>query len=73
MADARKLAPTPMPEPAKTEQFAAPREPKWRRYGTPVLVLLLAAAVVFTITRNWNSWKAAKRNRLPTTLTFAAT
>ena len=64
MADARKLAPTPIAEPAKTERVAAPREPKWQRYGTPVLVLLLAAAVVFTITRNWNSWEGGKAEQV---------
>ena len=64
MADARKLAPTPVPEPAKTEHVAAPREPKWQRYGTPVLVVLLAAAVVFTITRKWNSWEGGKAEQV---------
>lgn len=64
MADARKVAPTPISEPAKTEPVAAPREPKWQRYGTPVLVLLLAAAVVFTITRNWNSWEGGKAEQV---------
>ncbi len=64
MADARKLAPTPIAEPAKTERVAAPQEPKWQRYGTPVLVLLLAAAVVFTITRNWNSWEGGKAEQV---------
>src|SRR4029450_4850856 len=32
----------------------------WRKVGTPVLVLLLAAAVVLTITRNWNAWQGAR-------------
>src|SRR5215467_5271985 len=31
-----------------------------RKYLTPALVLLLAAAVVFTITRNWNSWEGGR-------------
>jgi membrane fusion protein (multidrug efflux system) len=67
MADARKLALTPMPEPTKTEHDAVPREPKlqkWQRYGTPVLVILLAAAVVFTITRNWNSWEGGRAEQV---------
>ncbi len=63
MADARK-APTPITEPAKTEHVAVPSEPKWQRYGTPVLVLLLAAAVVVTITRNWNSWEGGKAEQV---------
>ncbi len=64
MADARKLAPTPITEPAKTEHVAASSESKWHRYGTPVLVLLLAAAVVFTIIRNWNSWEGGKAEQV---------
>ncbi|HXJ95290.1 MAG TPA: HlyD family secretion protein, partial [Terriglobia bacterium] len=30
---------------------------KWLKYGTPLLVVLLAAAIVVTITRNWNAWE----------------
>jgi len=26
---------------------------KWQKYGTPALVILLALAIVFTITHNW--------------------
>jgi len=32
----------------------------WRKVGTPLLVLLLTAAVVLTITRNWNAWQGAR-------------
>ena len=40
----------------------APAQPgqKWQRYGVPALVVLLAAAVVFTINRNWNSWEGGR-------------
>ena len=31
--------------------------PRLRKYGVPILVLLLALAVLFTITHNWNSWE----------------
>jgi len=64
MADARKLAPAPVAEPAKPEHVTAPREPKWKKYGTPLLIVLLAAAVVFTITRNWNSWEGGKAEQV---------
>jgi membrane fusion protein (multidrug efflux system) len=39
-----------------------PEQPgsKWQKYGTPVLVVLLAAAVLFTIARNWNSWEGGR-------------
>jgi hypothetical protein len=29
-------------------------KPVWRKYGTPLIVILLAIAVLVTITRNWN-------------------
>src|SRR5439155_21012803 len=32
----------------------------WLTYGTPVLVVLLAAAVVATITWNWNAWEGGR-------------
>jgi membrane fusion protein (multidrug efflux system) len=31
-----------------------------QKYGTPTLVLLLAAAIVITMTRNWNAWEGAR-------------
>jgi len=39
---------------------AARRSSKFRKYITPALVLLLAAAVVLTVTRNWNSWEGGR-------------
>jgi len=30
-----------------------------QKYGTPLIVLLLAIAIVVTITRNWNGWEGA--------------
>ena len=32
----------------------------WQRFGTPVLVLLLALAIVVTLTRNWNAWEGTR-------------
>jgi membrane fusion protein (multidrug efflux system) len=41
-----------------------PAQPKarwpWLKYATPILVLLLAAAVVVTLTRDWNAWEGGK-------------
>ena len=31
-----------------------------QKYGTPLVVLLLAAAIVITMTRNWNAWEGAR-------------
>jgi len=39
---------------------APPPTPKWQKYGTPVLVILLAAAVVTTIMWNWNAWEGGR-------------
>ncbi len=56
---------TPSPNPA-SPSGAAPAAPAaapvqtsspWLKFGTPILVLILAAAVVITTTRNWNSWE----------------
>ena len=29
----------------------------WLRFGTPVLVVLMALAILVTLTRNWNAWE----------------
>jgi membrane fusion protein, multidrug efflux system len=46
--------------PAPPEHVTAPSQSKWRRFGVPALIVLLAAAVVFTITRNWNAWEGGR-------------
>ncbi len=56
-------ASTPAPARAAEPEHGPPPpapKPAWQRYGTPLLVVLLAAAVVFTITRNWNSWEGGR-------------
>src|SRR5277367_2383775 len=45
---------------AEPEHVPASPGPIWQRYGIPALVLLLAAAVAFTIDRNWNSWEGGR-------------
>ena len=35
-------------------------KPAWQKYGTPLIVVLLALAVVVTITRNWNAWEGGR-------------
>lgn len=39
-------------------------KPAWQRYGTPLIVLGLALAIIVTITRNWNSWEGAKTDQV---------
>jgi membrane fusion protein, multidrug efflux system len=56
-------ASTPAPVPAAVPEHATEQpktRPKWQKYGTPLLVALLAAAVVLTITRNWNAWEGGR-------------
>jgi len=48
-------APAPRPEHAPPAA-----RPKWQKYATPTLVVLLAAALVATITRNWNAWEGGR-------------
>jgi membrane fusion protein, multidrug efflux system len=52
------ITPTAPTAAAEPEHVAAPPEkPAWRKYGAPILVVLLAIIVVATITRNWNAWE----------------
>jgi membrane fusion protein (multidrug efflux system) len=63
MAAATTPATAPATEPQKAPEHvpAQPKaEPKWRSFPVPLLVVLLAAAVVFTITRNWNAWEGGR-------------
>src|SRR5271170_2578974 len=48
---------SPPDAPADERHAAAKPAPRWKNYITPLLVLLLAVAVLVTITRNWNSWE----------------
>jgi membrane fusion protein (multidrug efflux system) len=55
-----KPKPVPVPPaeaPAEERHGAAKPKPWWGKYGTPILVLLLAFLVLFTVTHNWNSWE----------------
>lgn len=60
-------APTPSSNPSSAQTgHAEPAPPKmatrwpWTKYATPLVVLLLAAAIVITLTRNWNAWEGGK-------------
>jgi len=46
--------------PSKQQNVAPPFGPGWQKYVTPLLVVLLALAILITITRNWNSWEGGK-------------
>jgi membrane fusion protein, multidrug efflux system len=55
--------PKPQPAPPSEAPLAkgeGKATPKWQKYGTPILVLLLAAAILITVTHKWNSWEGGK-------------
>src|SRR5215467_4313419 len=57
---AAAAAPSPAPAPKVVEHVPAHIKPMWQRFGTPLIVLLLAIAVIVTITRNWNAWEGGR-------------
>jgi len=59
MPTADAPAPAQTLEP-KSEHAAARLKANLRKYATPVMVVLLAAAVVLTVTWNWNSWEGGR-------------
>lgn len=59
--------PAPIPPPAAppaAQPAHAPPQPQprwpWLKYATPVVVLLLAALIIFAITKDWNAWEGGK-------------
>jgi membrane fusion protein, multidrug efflux system len=53
--------PAAKPLPPKTDiDQADPHRARWRSYLTSIFVVLLALAVLITITRNWNAWEGGK-------------
>src|ERR1700679_3865754 len=63
MASASSPAPTRAAEPEHIPpQVHA--EPAWRRYLVPLVVVLLIAAVVLTLTWNWNAWEGGRAEQV---------
>ncbi len=50
----------PVPSTIDRDQAVPRQGGSWRSYITPLLVVLLAVAVLITITRNWNAWEGGK-------------
>ena len=61
-APATAVAPAEKHEIPGQEQKTTPpaTAPKWQKYATPVFVLMLALAILVTVTRNWNAWEGGK-------------
>jgi membrane fusion protein, multidrug efflux system len=45
---------------ARVGHATAPLKTVWQKYGTPVLILLLALVTVVTLTANWNAWEGQR-------------
>ena len=56
-AAASAAAPAPA---ARPELVPAKPSRRWQKYLTPLVVILLAVAVVATVTRNWNAWEGGR-------------
>ena len=52
--------PKSVPPKVLTDEPVPRRGARWLNYITPILVVLLALAVLITITRNWNAWEGGK-------------
>src|ERR1700722_13628385 len=50
----------PLPPESDKPEAASRTGAAWKKYLTPILVVVLALAVVITITRNWNAWEGGK-------------
>jgi len=52
-------APVSPVSPTRVEHGRPGVRATWQKYGIPILVLLLATAVIVTLTRNWNAWEGS--------------
>jgi membrane fusion protein (multidrug efflux system) len=54
----------PVPPKIDADQAVPRQGARWRSYVTPILVVILALAVLITITRNWNAWEGGKAEQV---------
>jgi len=59
-AESAAPATKPLPPESHNPAAASRGSDGWKKYLTPLLVILLALAIFVTITRNWNAWEGAK-------------
>src|SRR5262249_10458322 len=61
-----RMATAPLGAVARTEvkHSINPLKGAWRRLGVPVLIVLLAAAIVLALTRNWNAWEGGRAQQI---------
>lgn len=51
--------PLPTTAPRVVDRAPSRLKPAWQKYGTSLIVVLLAIAVIVTITGNWNGWEGS--------------
>jgi membrane fusion protein, multidrug efflux system len=51
------VTPAPASAPAAVEHPPSRPQSAWQKHGVSIIVLLLAIAIVVTITRDWNGWE----------------
>ena len=54
----------PVPPKIDTEQTVPHQGARWKSYVTPIFVVLLALAILITITRNWNAWEGGSAEQV---------
>jgi membrane fusion protein, multidrug efflux system len=63
-APAPAQSPGPVPKPALPTADTTPAVPRghvaWKKYLSPILIVLLALTILITLTRNWNAWEGGK-------------
>lgn len=57
---AESTSPVAAPPKIDTATASPRRGASWQKYVTPALVVLLALAVLITVTRDWNAWEGGK-------------
>lgn len=54
----------PAPKKVEPESVSSPPKPGWQRFATPILIVLLAAAIIATITWRWNAWEGGRSEQV---------
>ncbi len=54
----------PLPTTSDTDEGSSRQGAKWPGYLTTIFVVLLALAVLITLTRNWNAWEGDKTEQV---------
>jgi membrane fusion protein (multidrug efflux system) len=54
----------PLPAQTAADEEVPRRNAKWKSYLTPIFVVLLALAILITLTRNWNGWEGGKAEQV---------